>query len=73
MNTTIQIEKSILKALKEIKDYPRQTYNELLFKMIHIFKNFKNNNNYNEFLHKVQQDKMKEFWDNKEDEFWQNV
>jgi hypothetical protein len=25
------------------------------------------------FLHKIQQYKMKELWNNKEDEFWENV
>jgi hypothetical protein len=28
----------------------------------------KSNNQYGEFLHKIQQSKMKELWDNKEDE-----
>ena len=28
---------------------------------------------YDEFLHKIQQPKMKELWDNKGDEAWQNA
>ena len=68
--TKIQINKTLLKSLKEIRDYPRQTYNELIEKMIHVFKNVKKNNQYDEFLHKIQQAKMKELWDNKEDEAW---
>ena len=71
--TTIQIDKTLLKSLKEIRDYPRQTYNELIEKMIHVFKNVKKNNQYDEFLHKIQQAKMKELWDNKEDEAWENA
>jgi len=71
--TTIQINKTLLKSLKEIRDYPRQTYNELIEKMIHVFKNVKKNNQYDEFLHKIQQAKMKELWDNKEDEAWENA
>ena len=71
--TTIQIDKTLLKSLKEIRDYPRQTYNELIEKMIHVFKNVKKNNQYDEFLHKIQQVKMKELWDNKEDEAWENA
>ena len=31
------------------------------------------NNQYDEFLHKIQQEKMQELWDNKEDEAWENV
>ena len=73
MNTTIQLEKSIVNSLKEIKEYPRQTYTELLIKMIHLFKNIKQKNQYDEFLHKIQQEKMKELWDNKEDEEWENA
>ncbi len=72
-NTTIQIEKSIVNSLKEIREYPNQTYNDLIKKMIQIFKNIKNKNQYDEFLHKIQQEKMKELWDNKEDEAWENV
>jgi ribosomal protein L37AE/L43A len=35
---------------------------------------FVNNlNQYDEFLHKVQKNKMKELWDNKEDEDWENA
>lgn len=73
MNTTIQIDKTLLTALKEIREYPRQTYNELINSMIQIFKNVKKHNQYDEFLHKIQQAKMKELWDNKEDEAWENA
>jgi hypothetical protein len=71
--TTIQINKSILNSMKEIKEYPRQTYNELIDNMIKTIKNIKQTNQYDEFLHKIQQIKMKELWDNKEDEAWENV
>ncbi|MDP3734409.1 MAG: METTL5 family protein [Nanoarchaeota archaeon] len=30
-------------------------------------------NQYDEFLHKIQQPKMKELWDNKDDEVWENA
>ncbi len=72
-NTTIQLNKKIVDSLKEVREYPRQTYNELIKNMIHIFKNIKKNNQYDEFLHKIQQSKMRELWDNKEDEVWDNV
>ncbi len=35
--TTILLDKKILNLLKQSKDYPRQTYNELLEKMANIF------------------------------------
>lgn len=71
--TTLQIEKKTLELLKEVKDHPRQTYNELISKMIEIYKRFKSNNQYDEFIHKIQQIKMRELWDNKEDEEWENI
>ncbi len=71
--TTVQLDKKIVKSLKNIKEYPRQTYNELILHMIQVFKNVKTKNQYDEFLHKIQQPKMKELWDNKEDEDWENV
>jgi len=64
--TTIQLKKSVIEDLKKAKEYPRQTYNELLEKMSKIFIALKERNQYDEFLHKIQQPKMKELWDNKE-------
>ena len=71
--TTIQLDKQVLTLLKQAKEYPRQTYNELLQKMVTVFKTVKKNNQYDEFLHKIQQPKMKELWDNPEDEAWERV
>jgi len=71
--TTIQLDKSVVESLKQIKEYPRQTYNELISRMIELFKNVKKRNQYDEFLHKIQQQKMKELWDNKEDEVWEDA
>lgn len=71
--TTIQLDKKVVEVLKETKEYPRQTYNELLLRMAEVFANVKKNNQYDEFLHKVQQSKMKELWGNKEDEAWEHA
>jgi hypothetical protein len=71
--TTIQLEKSIVDSLKDVREYPRQTYNELIKKMIDVFKGAKEHNQYDEFLHKIQQAKMKELWDNKADEEWEHA
>ena len=71
--TTIQVDKSIVNSLKEVREYPRQTYNELLKHMVQVFKGVKKRNQYDEFLHKIQKTKMKELWDNKEDEAWENA
>lgn len=69
--TTIQLDKSLVKSLKETQEYPRQTYNELIKHMIKVFQTTKKSNQYDEFLHKIQQTKMKELWNNKEDEAWE--
>lgn len=68
--TTIQLDKSLVKSLKEAQEYPRQTYNELIMHMVKIFQAVKKRNQYDQFLHKIQQAKMKELWDNEEDEVW---
>jgi predicted ArsR family transcriptional regulator len=73
MPTTIQLDKSIVNSLKEVREYPRQTYNELIKSMLNVFRDVKKQNKYDEFLHKIQQAKMKELWDNKEDEAWENA
>jgi hypothetical protein len=71
--STIQLNKSVIAQLKKAKEHPRQTYNELLEKMSKIFINLKQRNQYDEFLHKIQQPKMKELWNNKDDEAWNNA
>lgn len=71
--TTIQLDKKVIDKLKKAKEYPRQTYNELLDKAVAVFIAVKKKNTYDEFLHKIQQTKMKELWDNKEDEAWESA
>jgi hypothetical protein len=71
--STILLDKKTIEILKQAKEHPRQTYNELLEKMAKIFIKIKERNQYDEFLHKIQQPVMKELWDNKADEVWDNV
>ncbi len=71
--TTIQVEKSLVNMLKETREYPRQPYGELIINMVKTFRKVKQKNQYDEFMHKIQQSKMKELWDNKDDEVWENV
>ena len=71
--STILLEKNVIDLLKKARDHPRQTYNELLERMANIFIKMKESNQYDEFLHKIQQEKMKELWDNKEDEDWEDA
>ncbi len=71
--TTVRVKKDTLKKLQEEKEYPRQTYDELIQSMIEVYDEAKKRNQYDEFLHKIQQPKMKELWDNPEDEAWEDA
>ena len=71
--STILLKKDVIELLKKAKDHPKETYNELLRKMAESFIELKKKNQYDEFLHKIQQQKMEELWDNKEDEEWENA
>jgi len=71
--STIQLRKEVITQLKKAKEYPHQTYNELLSHMAHVFIAVRKMNQYDEFLHKIQQPKMKELWDTREDEAWERV
>ena len=71
--TTIQLKKSTVKELKNIRRYPRETYNETISKLIKMAKETKTRRQYDEFLHKIQQAQMKELWDNTEDEAWEHA
>ena len=35
--STIQLNEKVINEIKKAKEYPRQTYNELLFKMTKVF------------------------------------
>jgi hypothetical protein len=70
--TTIQLKKSVAKELKKIRHHPRETYNETILTLIKNAKESRKRQ-YDEFLHKIQQEKMKELWDNTEDEAWENA
>ncbi len=71
--TTIQLDKKVVEELKKTKQYPRQTYSEIIVELIRARAAFKARNQYDEFLHKIQQEKMRELWGNKEDEAWENA
>jgi predicted CopG family antitoxin len=71
--STIQLDKSVIKELKRLKRSQRETYTELIKSLIETAKKTKLKNQYDEFLHKIQQKKMRELWQNKEDEAWENV
>ncbi|MDD9954320.1 MAG: hypothetical protein OXR66_08370 [Candidatus Woesearchaeota archaeon] len=71
--STILLQKKTITLLKDTKASPRQTYDELIQHAMKILKTLKQYNQYDEFLHKIQQPKMQELWDNEEDEAWENA
>ncbi len=71
--TTIQLSKSAIRGLKKLKKYPRQTYNELIVSLIKGAERQRKPSQYDEFLHRIQQAKMKELWDNDADPAWDNA
>ena len=70
--STIQLKKSVIDSLHDLKDHPRQTYNELIMNLVKHYQKTRYESTYDEFLHKIQQMKMRELWDNEDDEDWDN-
>ena len=73
MATTIQIDEGVKSQLDKLKMHHRESYNELIKKLIACIAKTEKKNQYDEFLHKIQQQKMKELWDNKEGKIWENA
>ncbi|MEN3037328.1 MAG: hypothetical protein ABC585_07500 [Candidatus Methanosuratincola petrocarbonis] len=71
--TTIQLKRTLVKELKSLRRYPRETYNETISNLIRLAKESTARRQYDEFLHRVQQAKMRELWDNAEDEAWEDA
>jgi hypothetical protein len=73
--STILLSKNTINALKEAKEHPRQTYNELITMMTKLFIGMKKkkDTSYDTFLHEIQKNKMKELWDNEHDAIWDTV
>ncbi|MDH2900768.1 MAG: hypothetical protein PXY39_07325 [archaeon] len=74
--TTIELRNSVVRELKSIKKYLRQTYNEIIMDLVTQAKaanHLKEDKQYDEFLHTIHQLKMKELWDNEEDDAWENA
>lgn len=71
--STILLDKKVINLLKKAKDSPRQTYNELLEKVLMIYMKMRERDQYDKYLHEIQKPKMKEIWDNKYDEVWETI
>ena len=70
MQSTILIEKKLIKDIQKAKDYTRQTYNEILRKMLDLYLLFKG---VQVDIATLQKSKMSQLWDSKEDEVWDEI
>ncbi|MCL5007349.1 MAG: hypothetical protein M1164_01560 [Candidatus Marsarchaeota archaeon] len=68
--TTVQLSKSVVKALKQIKKYPRETYNEIILDLIESAKEMKE---FDKFVQESQKTKMKELWGEGDYSAWEHA
>ncbi len=68
--TTIQLNKSVVRALKHIKKYSRETYNEVIMNLIKSAEEIKE---FDKFVHEAQKTKMKELWGEGDYSAWENA
>ena len=68
--TTIQLSKSVVKALKQIKRYPRETYSEIILSLIESAKEMKE---FDRFVQEAQKTKMKELWGKGDYSAWEHA
>jgi predicted CopG family antitoxin len=68
--TTIQLDRSVVEALKRVKRYPRETYNEVILNLI---RNEEEIREFGIFVQKAQEAKMKELWDEGDYSGWERA
>ncbi len=68
--TTVQLNKSVVKALKHIKKYPRETYNEVILNLI---KAAEETREFDKFTQEAQKAKMKELWGTGDYTAWESA
>jgi predicted nucleic-acid-binding protein len=68
--TTVQLNKSVVRALKHIKKYPRETYNEVIMGLIEAAEETKE---FDKFVQEAQKNKMKELWEEGDYSAWEHA
>jgi predicted CopG family antitoxin len=68
--TTIQLSKSVVKALKQIKKYPRETYSEIILDLIESAREMKE---FDKFVQEAQRTKMRELWGEGDYSAWEHA
>ena len=69
--TTVRIDTEVVDALDKLKKHRRESYNEVISELVDLAKG--SSKYHDKFLNEIQKAKMKELWDNKEDEAWERV
>ena len=57
--TTIQLDRSVVDELKKFKRYRRETYSEIILNLI---ESVRENSDFETFVQKAQEERMKELW-----------
>ena len=68
--TTVQLNKSVVKALKQIKKYHRETYNEIIQDLIKTAEEAKE---FDKSMQEAQKAKMKELWGDGDYSAWERA
>lgn len=71
--TTIQIKNETAEQLKTNKAHVRESYDDIIQKLLKFYEHSKTCNQDDEFLHKIHQMKIQELWDNDEDDAWEQA
>ena len=67
---TIKLKKSVVKALKDIRRYSRETYNEIVMNLIRDARDIRE---FDSFVQKAQVIKMKELWEEGDYSGWEHA
>ncbi len=67
---TIRLNKSVVKALKQIKKYPRETYSEIILGLIKSAKEMKE---FDRSVQEAQKTKMRELWGEGDYSAWEHA
>ncbi|HLH86536.1 MAG TPA: hypothetical protein VKU79_06720 [Thermoplasmataceae archaeon] len=68
--TTIQLDKSVVDALKKFKRYRRETYSEIILNLI---ENAGEASEFKTFVQKAQEERMKELWGEGDYSGWESA
>ena len=68
--TTIQLERSVLEALKRVKRYPRETYSETILNLIKIADETRE---LETFVQRSQEERMKQLWEEGDYSGWEHA